>query len=77
MRVRELMNRDLLTIVESSSCHEAVKRMHRARVRHLPVLNDDGALVGVVTDRDLRHSCSVPTSARISAPPPSSACSRR
>jgi CBS domain-containing protein len=49
------MNRDLLTIVESSSCHEAVKRMHRARVRHLPVLNDDGALVGVVTDRDLRH----------------------
>ena len=29
--------------------------MHRARVRHLPVLSDDGALVGVVTDRDLRH----------------------
>ena len=55
MRVRELMNRNLLTIAESSSCDEAVKRMHRARVRHLPVLNDDGALVGVVTDRDLRH----------------------
>ena len=55
MRVRELMNRNLLTIAESSACHEAVKRMHRARVRHLPVLNDDGALVGVVTDRDLRH----------------------
>ena len=55
MKVRELMNRNLLTIVESSSCHEAVKRMHRARVRHLPVLSDDGALVGIVTDRDLRH----------------------
>jgi CBS domain-containing protein len=49
------MNRNLLTIAEASSCDEAVKRMHRARVRHLPVLNDDGALVGVVTDRDLRH----------------------
>ena len=55
MKVRELMNRNLVTISESSSCHEAVTRMHRARVRHLPVLNDDGALVGVVTDRDLRH----------------------
>ena len=55
MRVRELMNRNLVTIAESNSCHEAVGRMHRARVHHLPVLSDDGALVGVVTDRDLRH----------------------
>jgi CBS domain-containing protein len=55
MRVRELMNRNLVTISESSSCHAAIRRMHRARVRHLPVLSDDGALVGVVTDRDLRH----------------------
>lgn len=55
MRVRELMNRNLVTIAESSSCREAIARMHRARVRHLPVLSDGGALVGVVTDRDLRH----------------------
>jgi acetoin utilization protein AcuB len=55
MRVRELMNRTLVTIAESSSCREAVELMHRARIRHLPVLRDDGALVGVVTDRDLRH----------------------
>src|ERR1700675_2546543 len=54
MRVRELMNRNLVTIAESSSCHEAVTRMHRAGIRHLPVLSDDGSLVGVVTDRDLR-----------------------
>lgn len=55
MRVRELMNRHLVTIGASSSCHEAVARMHRARVRHLPVLDGDGTLVGMVTDRDLRH----------------------
>jgi acetoin utilization protein AcuB len=55
MKVRELMNRNLVTISESSSCREAVARMHRGRIRHLPVLSDDGALVGVVTDRDLRH----------------------
>jgi acetoin utilization protein AcuB len=44
-----------VTIAESSSCRDAVARMHRARVRHLPVLNGDGALAGVITDRDLRH----------------------
>ena len=55
MRVRELMNRMLVTLGESCSCHEAVVLMHRANIRHLPVLNAGGALVGVVTDRDLRH----------------------
>ena len=49
------MNRNLVTIAESSSCRDAVARMHRARVRHLPVLKGDGTLVGVITDRDLRH----------------------
>jgi acetoin utilization protein AcuB len=49
------MNRNLVTIGESSSCRDAVARMHRAQVRHLPVLKDDGTLVGVITDRDLRH----------------------
>ena len=55
MRVRELMNRNLVTIAASGSCLDAVARMHRARVRHLPVLNGDGTLAGVITDRDLRH----------------------
>lgn len=55
MRVRELMNRNLVTIAASGSCRDAVARMHRARVRHLPVLSGDGTLVGVITDRDLRH----------------------
>lgn len=55
MLVRELMNRNLVTIGASSSCREALARMHRARVRHLPVLRDERTLVGVVTDRDLRH----------------------
>ena len=31
MKVRELMNRNLVTIAESSSCHEAIARMHRGR----------------------------------------------
>lgn len=55
MRVRDVMSRQVVTIGESDSCQEAVARMHRARVRHLPVLGPAGRLVGIVTDRALRH----------------------
>jgi CBS domain-containing protein len=55
MRVSDVMSRQVVTIEESESCQAAVARMHQARVRHLPVVNREGALTGVVTDRDLRH----------------------
>jgi CBS domain-containing protein len=55
MRVSEVMSRNVVTIEGSDSCRDAVTRMHRARVRHLPVVDRDGHLVGIVTDRDLRH----------------------
>lgn len=55
MRVRDLMRRNPIVINEAASCRSALATMHRARVRHLPVVNAAGILVGVVTDRDLRH----------------------
>jgi acetoin utilization protein AcuB len=55
MQVKDLMSRPVVTIGPSDSCQQAVARMHQARVRHLPVVNREGDLVGVVTDRDLRH----------------------
>jgi CBS domain-containing protein len=61
MKVNDLMSRQVLTVGTSDSCLEALGRMHRARVRHLPVINRDGLLVGVVTDRDLRHYLFLPS----------------
>jgi acetoin utilization protein AcuB len=55
MQVRELMKREVVMIGPTESCLDAVVRMQRARVRHLPVVNRDGMLIGVITDRDLRH----------------------
>jgi CBS-domain-containing membrane protein len=60
MRVKDLMSRQVVTIGTSDSCLEAVARMHQARVRHLPVVNNEGMLVGIVTDRDLRHHLFAP-----------------
>ncbi len=55
MQVRDLMSRQVVTIGTSESCLDAVVRMQRARARHLPVVNREGLLVGMITDRDLRH----------------------
>jgi acetoin utilization protein AcuB len=55
MRVKDLMSEPVVTVAPAESGLDAVARMVRMRVRHLPVVNRDGMLVGVVTDRDLRH----------------------
>lgn len=55
MRVRELMSTGVVTIEATASCRDAVERMFRHKVRHLPITESDGRLVGILTDRDLRH----------------------
>jgi len=54
MRVRELMTGGLITVRRETSVQGARDLMTREQIRHLPVLDPGGALVGVVTDRDIR-----------------------
>lgn len=60
MKVSELMSREVVTLGDTETCHEAIDRMCRRKVRHLPVLDRDGALVGIITDRDVRHRLFAP-----------------
>ena len=55
MRVSELMTRNVETIDAATPAHAAIGRMMTRKMRHLPVVDALGGLVGVVTDRDLRH----------------------
>ena len=64
MRVSELMSREVVTLGDTETCYEAIDRMCRRKVRHLPVLDRDGALVGIVTDRDVRHRLFAPDTYR-------------
>lgn len=54
-RIHELMSRHVVTVGAEASCHDAVGLLARNRIRHLPVVDGDGRLCGIVTDRDLRH----------------------
>ena len=58
--VNQCMTGHVVTVDASASCHDAVTLMVRNRIRHLPVVNDTGALCGIVTDRDVRHRLFAP-----------------
>lgn len=54
MHVREVMQPIVMTIRPSHTCYEAALRMRRSAIHHLPVLNEQGEVEGILTDRDLR-----------------------
>lgn len=55
LRVADVMTRAPLTIRQHSTVGAAWKLMRARKIRHLPVLDAPGRLVGIVTDRDLRQ----------------------
>jgi CBS domain-containing protein len=44
-----IMSTDLITVPPAASLEEARRLMHVNRIHHLPVVKDDGELVGLVT----------------------------
>jgi len=54
------MTRNPIVIRHDTPIYEALKVMHDHKVRRLPVLNDKGALVGIVSERDLLLASSPP-----------------
>jgi CBS domain-containing membrane protein len=52
-RVRDLMTANVVTLTAGQSLPAARELMKLKRVRHLPVVDDAGHLVGLVTHRDL------------------------
>lgn len=55
--VREVMARDLHTLRPEASIHDALELMRRMQVRRVPVVDDQGALVGILSLADLAVAC--------------------
>ena len=53
MRVKELMSDRVVTLLMTSTLDLATDIMSMARIRHLPVVDERGGLVGIVSQRDL------------------------
>lgn len=56
MFVSERMATDLITIGPEMTIFEAKKLMVDKNIRHLPVIDGEGKLLGIVSDRDMRDA---------------------
>jgi acetoin utilization protein AcuB len=54
--MREKINRNPVTIGPDASFYEARALIHDKGIRHLPIVEKDKRLVGIVTDRDIREA---------------------
>lgn len=66
MTVAELMSKDVRTTTESETVRDVHSAMRVRGIRHMPVLDAAGSLVGIVSDRDLHLAWSRGPETRIS-----------
>ncbi len=62
MLVRERMSQEPVTITPDVSVTDALRLMRARKVRRLPVLDNRGKLVGIVSDQDLLYASPSPVS---------------
>jgi len=53
LTTRHLMTEDLIALRETDSLLSAKRTMDEARIRHLPIIDENGAFVGLLTHRDM------------------------
>ncbi|AUS87970.1 acetoin utilization AcuB family protein [Lysinibacillus capsici] len=55
MIVEEIMNDKPYTLAPTNTVQEALKLMREKKVRHLPVVDDEHHVLGVITERDIKE----------------------
>ncbi|MFW5488790.1 MAG: CBS and ACT domain-containing protein [Desulfovibrio sp.] len=56
MRLKNWMSTDVITVTPESSMMKAAKLMKDNDIDRLPVINDEGVLVGIISDRDVKEA---------------------
>jgi CBS domain-containing protein len=54
-KIQEIMTRHPSTVFVADTLQSAYQKMRTLKVRHLPVVNGAGKLVGIVSDRDFQR----------------------
>ena len=53
LTARDIMSKPVITIDEGSSIQDAIQSMKLNNIRRLPVVNREGEMVGIITDKDI------------------------
>jgi acetoin utilization protein AcuB len=56
MFVEKRMSHPVITIKAGISIHDALNLMHKEGIRRLPVVNDRGLMIGIISELDILHA---------------------
>lgn len=56
MVIQDIMITDVVTTTPDASIKSALQLMKEKKIRHLPVINDDLEIVGLISDRDIKEA---------------------
>ncbi|MER2113326.1 acetoin utilization AcuB family protein [Solibacillus isronensis] len=56
MIVEEIMQREIHTLLPENTVRDAVRLMRDKNIRHVPIVNKEKLVVGIITDHDLKNA---------------------
>lgn len=56
MKVEEIMNKDVITMSPDDCIETALKLLNAHRIRHIPIVDQQNCVIGIVSDRDVRDA---------------------
>src|SRR5690625_5165569 len=56
MHVEDIMKRNVITLPPTASIHEALSLLRQHHIRHIPIIDKENHLVGIISDRDIRDA---------------------
>ncbi|ELK47325.1 acetoin utilization AcuB family protein [Halobacillus sp. ACCC02827] len=56
MLVEEIMKKEVITLPPSETIEKAMKLLHQHHIRHLPIVDEENKVIGIVSDRDVRDA---------------------
>lgn len=66
-KVRSRMKTELITLSAEETLREAVTLELQRKIRHIPIVDAKGALVGIVTDRDIKRALPSPLTGQLAS----------
>lgn len=56
MIVEKIMKKEIITLTETDTIQTALLLIQEKRIRHIPIVNHEHHLVGLISDRDIRDA---------------------
>ncbi|MEC2177279.1 acetoin utilization AcuB family protein [Bacillus subtilis] len=56
MIVEQIMKRDVITLTKTDTLETAICKLKEFHIRHLPVVDEERQVIGMITDRDMKQA---------------------